>query len=133
MAHSVILCNRTARSGVITMSKVRNGIYKRGGSWYILYKVDGQQFRKSYGADRKAAEVALAEIKRHITVGRAFDDWNGLEELVTTKSRKTFGEAAQAYMDEKAQHKTSTVITYRDILDSHLLPRFKDIELAQNQ
>lgn len=113
------------------MSKVRNGIYKRGSSWYILYKVDGQQFRKSYGTDRKAAEVALAAIKRHITVGRAFDDWNGLEELVTTKSRKTFGEAAAAYMDEKAQHKTSTIATYKDILHTHLLPRFEDTELRK--
>ena len=126
-----MLCDRIARDRGIALSKVRNGIYKKGNSWYTLHKIDGQQFRKSYGPDKKAAELALAEVKKHIAVGRAFDDWAGLEQLVTPKSRKTFGEAAEAYMDEKAQHKKSTVMTYRDILDSHLLPEFKDTEIPK--
>ncbi len=110
--------------------RVKNGLYKRGDSWYILFKIDGKQYRKSFGTDRKKAELALAEIRKQIALGNYSNDWSGLEQLVTPKSRKTFAEAAEAFMQEKML-KASTVVTYRDILNTHLLPAFGDVELTK--
>ena len=126
-----MLCAELARDGMANMSKVKNGIYKRGDSWYILYRIDNQQFRKRCGTTKVTAELALAKIKENIAIAKMSDDWSGLETLVTPKSRKTFVEAAESYMEERAQHKASTVITYRDILDSHLLPEFKDTQIPK--
>lgn len=113
------------------ISKVRNGIFKRGDFWYIMYRLDGQQHRKSFGQDRKAAEIALASIKKELAVGRGLNDWTGLQELVAKPSNKTFGQAAAVYMEERASLKASTVRTYEDILKTHLLPRFGNVELPK--
>lgn len=65
-------------------NKIRNGLYKRGSSWYILYKLDGKQHRKSFGpgAENKLrAEAALAALNAKIKGARLSDDWSGLESL----------------------------------------------------
>ncbi len=47
------------------MAGVKDGIWKRGNNWYISVKVNGRRRVKSFGRDRKAAELALAEILKH--------------------------------------------------------------------
>lgn len=42
------------------MAGVKDGIWKRGNNWYISVKVNGRRRLKSFGRDRKAAELALA-------------------------------------------------------------------------
>jgi integrase len=74
--------------------------------------------------------MALAELRKQVAVGRAFDDWDGLQQLVAPKNKKTFAEAAEAYMQEKAL-KPSTTATYQDILKTHLLPQFGALELRK--
>lgn len=63
------------------MAGVKDGIWKRGNNWYISVKVNGRRRVKSFGRDRKAAELALAEILKHRAVANATNDWSGLAEF----------------------------------------------------
>src|SRR5215470_10336544 len=104
------------------MAGTKDRILKRGNNWYICVKVNGKRRVKSFGRDRKAAELALAEILKYRALGHATDDWSGLENFTRPKKRKTFAEAANDYMTERATLKESTQRGYRDILRIYLLP-----------
>lgn len=106
-----------------------NGIYKRGSSFYIRIKMNGVRVRKSYGGDRLAAEVALAEMRKQRALARWTQDWSGLEKLLTPKSRMTLKEAAENYLAEK-QLKHSSIVSYQDRL-KHLLAEFGDKVISE--
>ena len=91
------------------MAGVKDGIWKRGNNWYISVKVNGRRRVKSFGRDRKSAELALAEILKHRAVANATNDWSGLAEFTKPKSRKTFSEVAEDYLAERASLKYSTL------------------------
>ncbi len=108
---------------------VKNGLYKRGRSWYVHVKVNGTNVRKSFGSDKRAAELALAEVRKQRAVARASDDWSGLEKLLQPKEQKTFREAAQSYLAEK-EFKPSTQDSYNSILKRYLLPEFGPMQIS---
>lgn len=112
------------------MAGVKDGIWKRGNNWYISVKVNGRRRVKSFGRDRKAAELALAEILKHRAVANATNDWSGLAEFTKPKSRKTFSEVAEDYLAERASLKYSTLRGYREVLKNYLLPTFGKMELS---
>lgn len=89
------------------MAGVKDGIWKRGNNWYISVKVNGRRRVKSFGRDRRAAELALAEILKHRAVANATNDWSGLTEFTKSKSRKTFSEVAEDYLAERASLNTA--------------------------
>lgn len=112
------------------MAGVKDGIWKRGNNWYISVKVNGRRRVKSFGRDRKAAELALAEILKHRAVANATNDWSGLAEFTKPKSRKTFSEVAEDYLAERASLKYSTLRGYREVLKNYLLPTFGKMEVS---
>jgi len=112
------------------MAGVKDGIWKRGNNWYISVKVNGRRRVKSFGRDRKAAELALAEILKHRAVANATNDWSGLAEFTKPKSRKTFSEVAEDYLAERASLKYSTLRGYREVLKNYLLPAFGKLEVS---
>lgn len=84
----------------------------------------------SFGRDRKAAELALAEILKHRAVANATKDWPGLAEFTKPKTRKTFSEVAEDYLAERASLKYSTLRGYREVLKNYLLPAFGKMEVS---
>lgn len=112
------------------MAGVKDGIWKRGNNWYISVKVNGRRRVKSFGRDRKAAELALAEILKHRAVANATNDWSGLAEFTKPKPRKTFSEVAEDYLAERASLKYSTLRGYREVLKNYLLPSFGKMEVS---
>ena len=112
------------------MAGVKDGIWKRGNNWYISVKVIGRRRVKSFGRDRKAAELALAEILKHRAVANATNDWSGLAEFTKPKTRKTFSEVAEDYLAERASLKYSTLRGYREVLKNYLLPSFGKMEIS---
>jgi integrase len=112
------------------MAGVKDGIWKRGNNWYISVKVNGRRRVKSFGRDRKAAELALAEILKHRAVANATNDWSGLAEFTKQKTRKTFSEVAEDYLAERASLKYSTLRGYREVLKNYLLPAFGKLEVS---
>jgi len=108
----------------------KGNLCKRGKSLYVSIVIDGKLIRKSFGADRNAAEAVLAELLKRRSIAKATgESWTGLDELKAkdrAKSKITFAEVAEDYFTrERAGWKASTVETYRDILDCHLLPAFE--------
>ncbi len=112
------------------MAGVKDGIWKRGNNWYISVKVNGRRRVKSFGRDRKAAELALAEILKHRAVANATNDWSGLAEFTKPKTRKRFSEVAEDYLAERASLKYSTLRGYREVLKNYLLPSFEKMEVS---
>ncbi len=111
--------------------RLRNGIYRRGNSFYINVKANGERFRKSFGSDKRAAELALAEIRKQRAVARASDDWSGLEQVTKPASTIMFREVAETYTAERRHHKASSIATYNDILQTHLLPEFGKLQVRK--
>ncbi len=112
------------------MAGIKDGIWKRGNNWYISVKVNNRRRVKSFGRDRKAAELALAEILKHRAVANATNDWSGLVEFTKPKTRKTFAEVAEDYLAERASLKHSTLRGYREVLKNYLLPAFGKMEVS---
>ncbi|MBX9948184.1 MAG: site-specific integrase [Candidatus Obscuribacterales bacterium] len=112
------------------MAGVKDGIWKRGNNWYISVKVNGRRRVKSFGRDRKAAELALAEILKHRAVANATNDWSGLADFTRPKTRKTFAEVAEDYLAERASLKHGTLRGYREVLKNYLLPAFGKMEVS---
>lgn len=107
--------------------KLKNGIFKRGSSWYINVEIKGKRYRKSFGRDKRAAELAIAELRKQSLLGRATGNWAGLTDLVGgQKPQKTFAEVAADYMDERPNLAASTKRSYAEILKNRLIPEFGD-------
>jgi len=110
----------------------KDGIYKRGKSWYVRVRVNGEQLRKSFGANKAAAEAALGELKKQRALGKITADWSGVETFVESpKQGKKFAESAQDYLDGRANYKRSSIISYTTILNHYLLPEFGKLALVE--
>ena len=92
-----------------THPKTKNGIYKLGDAYYIRIKVNGVRIRKSFGPNRKEAELALAEIRAQRALARVRNDYSGLEHLLMPKCTTTFAEAAQSYMEQRTLKHSSKI------------------------
>jgi integrase len=108
-------------------SAVKDGLYKRGESWYIRCMVDGKLYRKSIGPDKKKAEAVLAEIRKQRAVRRITGEMTGVETLFKRRVRVTFAEAAASYMAERPHLKSSTKRGYNEIFKNYLTPEFGDL------
>jgi|AGTN01.1.fsa_nt_gi hypothetical protein len=109
--------------------KQKGNLYKRGKSWYVAIVIDGKLIRRSFGSDRNAAEAVLAELLKRRAIARATgESWTGFDDIQKKnkgKTKVTFAEFSEEYFQrEKSVWKNSTMVTYRDILDCHLLPAF---------
>src|SRR5262245_62144111 len=51
----------------------RMGVFKKGGSWFIDYRVEGRRKRAKIGSTKRVAEVVLAKRKAEIAEGRYLD------------------------------------------------------------
>lgn len=101
------------------------GLYKRGDVWYIRLKHDGKLIRQAVGTDKKLADVALKKKQQEISAAKAAGkEWTGLKEIVAARKPKTFQQAADDYLAERAHFKTSSLKSYTAILRSRLLPVF---------
>jgi integrase len=111
---------------VLMKGKQRGNLVKRGQSWYISIMVDGQLVRRSFGADREAAEAVLNELRKKRSVARASNEpWMALQELQKSRHVPTFAEMVDEYWARSSPvWRHSTKITYKDILKNHLLPAF---------
>lgn len=85
---------------------------------------------KFFGRDRKAAELALAEVLKHRAGANATKGWSGLAEFTKPKSRKTFAEIAKDYLAKRASLKSSTLRGYREVLKDYLRPAFGKMEVS---
>jgi integrase len=112
--------------------KQKDGLYRRGNSWFIRVRVNGEQIRKSFGPNKAQAEAALNKIKSERALGRVASDWSGVEHFVEPpKQNKTFAEAAEDYMEGRANYKHSSISSYQSILRRYLLPNFGEQALTE--
>lgn len=112
-------------------SKLKDGLYKRGSSWYINCMINGVRHRKSIGPDKARAKAVLAELKSLRAQQRATGEMSGLEAMFRKKERKTFAEVADAYIAERPHLKASTLRGYKEILRNYLLPAFGTYSVDQ--
>lgn len=112
------------------ISKTKNGIYRRGKSWYLLVKIDGKQIRRSFGSNRDAAVAALNAIYSQRAAAKVTSDWSGLDALFKPKQTMLFVEAAEQYLLERTDLKPNSLRSYKDILKNYLLPHFGKTKIA---
>jgi len=104
----------------------------RTGNYYIRVKYHNKSYEKVIGKDKRTAEIALNEIQQDIRLAKlAGQDWEGFKKLQRATRPKTFAEAANDYVEERANYKASSIRTYRSILDKYLLPAFGSTALKQ--
>src|SRR5437868_2675285 len=105
----------------VTREKVKPGIWRRKnrkGEW--VYEITfrdsaGTQRRQTVPGGMRAAQTALASVQARM----------GRGERVAPAPRLTFGQAAEAWFEDKAPALADkTRRCYRYALDVHLLPQF---------
>ncbi|MBI1272234.1 tyrosine-type recombinase/integrase [bacterium] len=109
------------------------GVYrdKSSGNYGIRFQYYSREFKKIIGPDKRAAEIALQEVKNDIRIKKlAGQKWEGFQKLQRDTTPRTFADAAKDYMEERATNKPSTMVGYRSILNRHLLPVFGKIPLS---
>jgi integrase len=117
--------------GKLKQQSVKDGLYKRGKSWYIRCMINGTLYRKSIGPDRNSAEAVLEEMKKQRAVHRVTGDMAGLDNLFKTRERKTFTAMADAYIAERPHLKPNTLRGYQEIFNNYLKPVFGNMYLDQ--
>jgi len=93
------------------------GVVKRGENYCIrYYGPDGRQRWETIGPNRKEAETILHQ--------RLYEVRSGIYPILRRRSRQTFRELAEEWLHNYAEShvRGSTLITYRGLLDHHLLP-----------
>jgi integrase len=91
-------------------------LVRRGGRWCIrYYGPDGRQRWETIGPNKKEAETVLAQ--------RIYEVRSGKYPILRRRTRMTFREHAEEWMESYARPhvRTSTLSTYRWLLDCHLL------------
>ncbi|MBK7841935.1 MAG: site-specific integrase [Candidatus Obscuribacter sp.] len=98
---------------------------KKTGNYYIRVEHYGRDHEKVIGPDKRSAELALAQVKLEIKAAKnSSQGWLGFDKFKRAERPRTFADAAQDYMDERADYKKSSISAYTHILSSHLLPTF---------
>ena len=100
---------------------MRGSIVKKGGRYYIKYYVGKRQVWKRAGPTRKGAEKLLATVVYEIHTGQYHEP-----------KPIAFAAMAEKWLEERAQHRIrpSTMAMYRSLLNTHILPEFGGMELA---
>lgn len=103
---------------------------KKTGSWVARINYQGRDLRKFF-KDKRTAEIAFAEVQNEIRIAKlARQDWDGFKKFQKATKQKTFGDAATEYMEERANFKSSSLVSYNYILKSNLLPEFGNRPLS---
>jgi integrase len=111
--------------------RAKDGLTKRGDTWYIRCMVDGRVYRKAVGKDKAGAAAVLAEIKKQRALLKITGDWSGLQAFFQPRERKTFAKAAEDYLAERPHLKASSKRGYSEILKNYLLPEFGNLYLDE--
>jgi len=100
----------------------RGMIRKRERIWYIVYPFEGRKKWERVGPKRREAEKLLASRLEEIRLGK-------LKELKKIR----FNEFVDIWMCDfvAVRTKESTRRSYRSIIDTHLMPRFENMELGR--
>jgi integrase len=102
------------------------------GNYYIRVKHHDKEHEKVIGKDKRAAEIALAEIKNEIRMAKlAGQGWDGFAKMQKAAKPRTFGEAVADYVAERANYKASSIRSYKSIFEHHLLPKFRNKPMAE--
>lgn len=98
---------------------------KATGKYYIRVKYYGREFEKVIGIDKKAAQLALAQVKLEIQASKLNGQgWVGFDKFKKAERPRTFADAVQSFMEERSNYKSSSIISYNSILKHYLLPAF---------
>jgi integrase len=109
---------------VETMGVLRDS---KTGNYYIRVKSGMRDYEKVIGKDKRAAEIALAEIKQELRIAKLTGQgWDGFAKMQKATKPRTFGEAVSDYIAERANYKASSIRSYKNIFDQHLLPKFRN-------
>jgi integrase len=109
----------------------KNGLYKRGRTWWIRVMVRGKLYRKPIGPNKVQAEAILSEMKKQRALSHVTGDFSGVQNFFKKPERRTFQQAADAYLSERQHLKPSTLRSYKEILKNYLLPAFGNLMLDQ--
>ena len=100
-------------------------IFKRGKIYGVRIWHERRDIRKIIGYDRREAELAEIALKKEIASAKAAgQQWTGLETVRKARKPKTFAQATNDYLDERAHFKPSTLESYQSIFKTHLMPEF---------
>ncbi len=103
---------------------------KTTGNYYIRVKHHGREHEKVIGTDKRAAEIALKEIKNEIQMAKlAGQGWEGFQKMQKEQRPRTFKEAAEDYLEERTHFKSSSVSAFKSIATGHLIPEFGNYSL----
>ena len=102
----------------------------RTGNWEIRIKHGGKDYEKVISPDKREAELKLSQVRNEIREAKlSGQGWTGFDKFKKAERLKTFGEAADDYLLERANYKHSSIVSYKSILNAYLMPTFKDIPL----
>lgn len=100
---------------------MKGTVVKKGRAWYCVYRVGDQQKWKKGGDTKKEAEKFLAETVNDINKGT----YREIQEI-------GFKDFSKLWLETYARIKckASTVRSYEDVIDGHLVPYFVNIPLT---
>lgn len=101
----------------------RSNIRRRGKSWVVHFRANGEQFWKSFKT-RDEAELYLSRAMEKRARGQALERPVKVTFRTAAEHWYTHGENERAW-------KASTRRDYRSALDAHLLPAFGDLPLEK--
>lgn len=122
---------KTDKSKKSKTSPIKDGLYKRGRSWYVQIKINGRRYRKSVGPDKAHAAAVLAALRKERAISKVTGEIDGLHDLFKPRVTKTFNEAADDYLAERPYLKPTSLRDYQEILNNYLRPVFGDVSLEQ--
>ncbi|WP_241178003.1 tyrosine-type recombinase/integrase [Mycolicibacterium nivoides] len=102
------------------MSTARSAVYGKVTRWQVRW-VDGSGHERSKSFDRKPdAQAYLNGLTADIQRGEYVDP---------SKSAATFGAVAEQWFETKSHRKPKTLAGYRSLLDTIILPKWKNVPL----
>ncbi len=100
-------------------------IFKRGKNWYVRIRHGDDDVRRKIGPDRLVAEAAQKKLEKEYALAKAAGkQWTGLDEILNANQPKTFKEAVDDFLAERAHYKPSSLETWRSVFNRYLLPEF---------
>ena len=105
--------------------KVRQKVKGKGQPWWVFISHNGKRTSRKIG-DRRSAETVARTIEAKLALGEfGFDE--------KEKPALTFEAYSKKFMMEYSnmQHKPNTQVSYRDVLDNHLLPQFGSVAICE--